>query len=579
MPTKWKKWLKMLVVAAALAVVLLLAGILLIALFNPYLNGEKTALLVKEMLESQAKIEENIRNYFKSAKFTFEQPLVVQDPYGRAPLTALALFDTPEKAQIAVHVPGQSPESAVDFAFEGYYTHHEIPIYGLLAGKTNRVQLSLRTESGVTSQMVLEVLTEPLPAYLLNLSADKVNRSKYSAGFNFTFEEHKTVFDIDGAVRWFAPQSSFQVFTPLKNGRYLYTYSADNENLIMEQDLLGKIYSIYNLLDGVHHDIIELPSGNLLVTSADRKSGIKEDILYELDRSSGHIVRTIDFKQILDQNRPHEIGYADNDWLHLNSIFYDEADDSIIISSRAQSAVVKLSYPEMSIKWILGTHENWGEKFAPYLLTPTGEDFAWPWSQHHATVVEEIPGKDRKIVLQLFDNGLYRSFDAAKAFSPAESYSRMVQYEINEAARTIKQVWEYGKNRGSEIFAHSASSAYLLNNGNILGTWGNITKDAEGRPMVKNSGGAKWESKIIEVDPSNNEVVFESTLSVMLNYRSFRASFYERYDEGHDLLSKRVNDTSDLDLIDRVQMLQQDIKNTQDPVILFFKRLVRSVLD
>jgi len=144
--------------------------------------------------------------------------------------------------------------------------------------------------------------------------------------------------------------------------------------------------------------------------------------------------------------------------------------------------------------------------------------------------------------------------------------------------RTVEQVWEYGKVRGNEIFTHSASSAYKLTNGNILGTWGNITKDDKGQPMVKNSGGAKWEAKIIEVDPKSNEVVFESTLSVMINYRTFRAGFYAGYSEENDLLTTQINDTSDNDLVDRAQMLIRDVKYSQNPIILIIKRFARSIM-
>ena len=77
-----------------------------------------------------------------------------------------------------------------------------------------------------------------------------------------------------------------------------------------------------------------------------------------------------------------------------------------------------MTYPGMQIKWILGPHDNWSPKFQPYLLTPVGENFEWPWSQHHATLYgPDVPG-DNIIDILLFDNGLYRSFDLASAYSP-----------------------------------------------------------------------------------------------------------------------------------------------------------------
>ena len=90
-----------------------------------------------------------------------------------------------------------------------------------------------------------------------------------------------------------------------------------------------------------------------------------------------------------------------------------------------------------------------------------------------------------------------------------ESYSRVVHYRINEATMTIEQVWEYGKQSGAALFSALRGSAYLLPNGDVLGTWGDICKDAHGKPGGQNDVNGTVETKIIEVDPSNNEVVFE----------------------------------------------------------------------
>src|SRR5208337_4589195 len=44
----------------------------------------------------QQKIEADLLAAYRAGKFTFNAPLVVQDPYQSAPLTALVIFDTPE---------------------------------------------------------------------------------------------------------------------------------------------------------------------------------------------------------------------------------------------------------------------------------------------------------------------------------------------------------------------------------------------------------------------------------------------------------------------------------------------------
>ena len=385
---------KALVVAGAVVLILILfaLGFLLSPRYSP---SAETLSFVKAAIAQQQKVEAEIRAYYQAGKYTFTDPLVIQDPYHTAPLTALLIFDTPENSRISIHIPGKTPQAAVDFNFAGFQQHHEIPVYGLYAGTQNHVTISMKTQNGDSAQTEVDLQTEPLPVYIQGFTVDKVDPGKYSPGFNFTFSGLKPVFDIDGNVRWYSTQESWEVFTRLKNGLFLFTYSVgDTEgNLMMEQDLLGKIHAIYNIADGIHHDIYELPSGNLLITSSDLKSDTIEDYIIEVDRSSGHIVRSFDLKDYLDPGRPPELDLAANDWLHLNSIVYDPTDQSIIISSKAQSAVIKMTYPGMQIKWILGPHDNWSQKFQSYLLTPVGEKFEWPWSQHHATLYgPDVPG-------------------------------------------------------------------------------------------------------------------------------------------------------------------------------------------
>jgi arylsulfate sulfotransferase len=568
-------------IIAGAAVFLLILLVLAFLMRPVYAASEKTLTHVKDAVARQQTIEQEIRAAYQAGSFTFSAPLVLQDPYQTAPLTALLIFTTPENSQISIHVPGKTPEAAVEFTFPGFEKYHQIPVYGLYAGTLNHVTLSMKTQNGESAQTGIDLKTEPLPVYIRTFTIDKLVRNKYNPGFNFALLDRKTVFDIDGEVRWYSTQKSWEVLTKLKNGRYLFTYSASGTegDIVMEQDLLGKIHAVYKIADGVHHDIYELPTGNLLMTSADLRSDTIEDYLIEVDRKSGHFVRSFDLKDILDPGRPHQVEeLAPNDWLHLNSVVYDPSDDSIIVSSKAQSAVVKLSYPGIHIQWILGPHDNWSPKYQPYLLSPVGKDFEWSWSQHHATLYSPDNPGDQTFELLLFDNANYRSFVSANAYPPSEWYGMVAHYRINEASRTVELAWEYGRERGSSLFSALRGSAYRLPNGNVLGTWGDIYKDAEGNPSVSNSASGTVETKIIEVDPSTNEVIFECS-ALAETYRTMRAGIYDGYSEEDTYLSGRVNDTSGNDLLDRSVMAWRDVRRwTITPLMAWLKKIGHQVL-
>ncbi len=553
---------KALVIFGAVLLGIILAGLAFL-LFNPaYTENPLAKSAIQEQLARQAQVTKDLQATYQSGKYSFNSPLVVQDPYQLAPLTALAIFDTPEPTQISIHVPGKVPQAALDFTFPGYQQHHEIPIYGLYADTLNHVSMRMQTKDGASSETTIDLQTESLPVWLPTFDVTKLDTENYAPGFNFAgLATHLVIFDLQGEVRWYSPQVSYQVVTKLANGRFLRTFSDGLEgNVMMEQDLLGKVYGVYYVADGIHHDVYELPNGNLLVTSSDLRSTSTKDFLVEIDRKTGHIVRSFDLGNVLDPGRPHQIlQLANNDWLHLNSVVYDPTDQSIIISGKGQSAVVKLSYPGMKIQWILGPHDNWSAKYQPFLLTPVGANFEWQWSQHHATLYTPQEPGSPYIDILLFDNGNYRSFTNPNAFPPTDWYSMVSHYQINEAAKTVQLVWEYGRELGSAVFSAARGSAYHLENGNVLGTWGDIYRDPNGVASDHDSQVNSAQTRIIEVNPASGEVVFDC--SVMAEtYRTMRDSMYSGYSETDPYLSNQVNDTSSIDLTDRWAMGVRDFK-------------------
>ena len=94
------------------------------------------------------------------------------------------------------------------------------------------------------------------------------------------------------------------------------------------------------------------PGGNLIVAVDKYGPLTVEDHIIEVDRESGAIVNEWDLREILDMGRT---TYAEDpeDWLHMNSVWYDATDDALVISGRNQTAVVKFT-TDGELVWILG---------------------------------------------------------------------------------------------------------------------------------------------------------------------------------------------------------------------------------
>ncbi len=162
---------------------------------------------------------------------------------------------------------------------------------------------------------------------------------------------------------------------------------------------------------------------------------------------------------------------AGRNWAHVNSAFYDPEDDSIIISSRHQSAMIKIGR-DKKVKWIVGAHKGWKDKFKGALLQPVDSKgnkivcddeyskcpgytnknggFDWTWTQHTAFKIDS-KSKGDILYLSAFDNGDTRGME--QPTFPTDKYSRAVIYKIDQKKMTIEQIWEYGKNRGNKWYS------------------------------------------------------------------------------------------------------------------------------
>ena len=74
----------------------------------------------------------------------------------------------------------------------------------------------------------------------------------------------------------------------------------------------------------------------------------------------------------------------------------------------------------------MGPHEGWVSPWAEKLLAPVG-DLNWQYHQH------DVRWTDNR-TLTLFDNGNHRAVPPATPMTPAESYSRAVEFKIDEEA-------------------------------------------------------------------------------------------------------------------------------------------------
>nr|WP_302145029.1 aryl-sulfate sulfotransferase [Limosilactobacillus mucosae] len=487
-----------------------------------------------------SKQTKNYAKIVKSTTRTLDNAYVKVNPYGTSPLTALVIFKTDQAAKVTYTVVGKTDNTSITNTVKGYKTTHQVPIVGLYANYSNQVQVTLTYKDGTTEQKTFTIKTGKLPKNLrqTKITVSKSNKSKMQIGnneltyINKTSEEPFAV-DADGNIRWYSTLYSRHTFVQLSNGHLLIQNRTNGNkgsyNVLSETDYLGRIYRRYRFSDklgkssleqyitAVYHDALELPNHNLhnLLVTISGGDKYAEDVIAEIDYKTGKTVKVIDFKKLLPSSMYRNYNSTTTkggkiDWLHMNSLYYDQKTGNLLVSARNQDITMSINYKTGKINWIYSGKKksSWPKKYRSKLLTPT-KGTKITGGQHDLTLLSD---KNGKLKVLLYDNNIDVTNGDSKT---SGKYSQAVQYTIDTKKMTIKQTWSYGKSLGKANFTRVIGSAQRLSNGNTLIDFG-----------YKNNGS---QSNIIEVDSNNNQV-FNLTISSSKTdrtyvYRALRVKF------------------------------------------------------
>lgn len=284
-------------------------------------------------------------------------------------------------------------------------------------------------------------------------------------------------------------------------------------DVIIEVDANGNVVDEWRLFD-----ILD-PQRNIVVKSIDQGA-----VCLNVDLSQSG--KTLTEEQIAKLEAQHAFGDIagtgiGRNWAHVNSVDYDASDDSIIISSRHQSAVVKIGR-DKKVKWILAAPNGWNKDLRAKILAPVDAKgntltcrlgvcdggFDWTWTQHTGWKVDEL-SKGDELYLTVFDNGDGRAFQQPE--NQDDKYSRAVLYKIDQKKMTVEQVWDYGKKRGKELYSAVTSSVeYKKDKNSMLVYWASAGLKAKDGPYPVLS-----EFRYGESDP-----VFEMKFKGTMGYRA-----------------------------------------------------------
>ena len=312
--------------------------------------------------------------------------------------------------------------------------------------------------------------------------------------------------DPRGDVVWyFQTHARIADMIQLRNGNFLFLTT---EYDVTEIDVLGNVVQEWYAArrpqgphataipvegETIHHCIYELSNGNFMAFTAQAKAvedyytsewnpdaprktqQVMGDTIIEFTRA-GEIVWRWNCFDHLD---PYRIGYetlytywwvrgfpGHTDWTHGNSMWIDEAENTILLCLRLQECILKIDRSTGEIRWILGEHTDWPAHLQDKLLQPIG-DIQWPYHMHTPSITEDG-------TFLIFDNGVFGARPFTMPKLPSETYGRAVEYVINEEKMTVQQVWASDqKGEADNLVSYAMGDAdYMAQTGNVLVSYG-----------------------------------------------------------------------------------------------------------
>jgi hypothetical protein len=268
------------------------------------------------------------------------------------------------------------------------------------------------------------------------------------------------------------------------SGSGVFSFKDETINIVDTFETLG--YTLDT------HDVKLWPNGHALVFAREFRTmdmsqlvpggktaaNITGNVIQEIDANQRVVFEWHTFDHIAITNTFADMTQASFDYAHINATTIDPIDNNLLASLRTTSEIVKINRRTGQVMWRLGGKKN--------QFTFIGEHAE---NAPYYTVGQHDIHRLANGNLLYFDNG---NISGGGVTSSDRTYTRAVEYALDEVNLTATLVWEY--RHSPDISARCTGSLKRFPNGNTLIDWG---------CAVPTSG-----TIITEVNPAG-QVVFE----------------------------------------------------------------------
>ena len=465
-------------------------------------------------------------------EWTASMPLAILNPYGTGSNGLYLYFETDMATSVSytVHVDGLTDftAEAADASGKDYTRTHEFQLIGLVPGEVNEVTLTISGKWGNTRQTIHFTVDMPetRSGYSTQLKVTEGESTAAQADGLFTMMRvngylgYGFFFDNDGVMRYEMVLEGFGLDRVLFCGDEILTCVSSSK--LARINGLGQVTWVCDLGEyDLHHDIGWGADGEVLALAEERGNDTVEDRLLSIDTETGEVTELINFSTFLqeyyDITRP--VSPSDDffwqageqDWIHLNSLQYMPESDSVILSSRETSTILKVAdlHGEPALDWLAGDERIWkGTAYEDACLAQVG-DFVPQYGQH--CVEYYADGEEEGVYyLSLYNNNYLSINSRDLELTVDDSVGRGLYGGEGDASQVY--IYRIDENQRTFSLENSFDVPYssIVSNGSLCGEDGNWTV---------NSGVAMVFGEYDSTGTLIREYAYECT---MQNYRTFK---------------------------------------------------------
>lgn len=435
--------------------IVVIVGALLVKYFSGkthenLLNGDT---VIGQSLSSkeQAEVDNYLKDELVKNKYTLDRAKVYVNPYNANPLSAMIIFYTDKSLEVSVTVKGKNND---DFTINyGKSNYHYIPVYGLYSDYENTVVVTLGDKT--TKEFKIKIDKVEVPS----VTTKSGNVTTPGDLYLLTSPISMNSFGLDGYgnVRWMLNDTYYHNIKVLDNGHLLIGIDTDSTSglptVIREIDYLGRIYNEYTIDSGYLNDFFVKSNGNIIVTSKNADRITISDLVLEIDKNTGKIVKQIDVYKLFESiDKSFTDSIERDDYFYNSGIEYYEDTDTLLLTYWGGEMVVSIDYSDSKINWIFTNPDNLPSTFDSYLLK--GDDgFVYPKAMHQAKLSGDT--------LKVLDNGYSTIKNETDLSNLKGSYSSVNTYTITD--KKIALTNSYNDNK--KYFSYALGDLKTVGNG------------------------------------------------------------------------------------------------------------------